>query len=477
MKSRSMMSQAQQSEPKLFYHGFSLTSRVPQDHPLRKIKQHVDFMFIRSRVEHLYGRNGNVSVDPTVILKFMFLIFYENIKSERAFMAQLPLRLDWLWFCGYDLDDQTPDHSVLSKARKRWGRDVFSTFFAAILQQCIEAGLVDGATVHIDSSMIDGNVSKDTLEPQLRLLGQKLYEDMETQSYSLDGSDGLLEQRVSDTDPDARLGQKNNESTLGYKDHRVVDDQCGIITATLTTPANVHDSRMFQEAVETHQHNTGIDVEIAVADKAYGNMENYRYLKENDIDPCIPHPVCHGKKDIAFAQEAFRYDAQNDCYLCPAQQRLHRYDHGKPFQGNTYRYRAARQVCQQCQFFEKCVSSKTFGRQINRNLDADYIHWADHALSPSARRRLMGRRRIKAEGSFADAANNHGFKRARWRGMIKMNIQNLLIAAIQNLRKLMRHLYRKAQKNAATALKTQFLEPQLTTLSVVCFFLGEVALV
>jgi hypothetical protein len=40
------------------------------------------------------------------------------------------------------------------------------------------------------------------------------------------------------------------------------------------------------------------------------------------------------------------------------------------------------------------------------------------------------------EGSFADAANNHGLKRSRWRGLWKQIIQDLLIATCQNLRKL-----------------------------------------
>lgn len=198
-----MMSKPQQCEPKLFYHGISLDSRVPQDHSLRRIQQRVDFAFVRSQVEHLYGRNGQVSVDPTVLLKLMFLMFYENIKSERAMMAQLPLRLDWLWFCGYDLDDRTPDHSVLSKARRRWGQKAFSEFFAAILQQCIDAGLVDGTTIHIDSSMIDGNVSKDTLRPQLRLLGQNLYDDLETQSSQTPQEDIPLAGANENDDPES----------------------------------------------------------------------------------------------------------------------------------------------------------------------------------------------------------------------------------------------------------------------------------
>ena len=152
-----MMGKNKQVEPKLFYHGLSLERRLPKDHPLRKINQLVDFTFIRSRVADLYGKCGNPSVDPVVILKLIFLAFYENVKSERVLMQQLPLRLDWLWFCGYDIDATTPNHSVISKARRRWGKDVFVEFFNTILYQCIQAGLVDGQVIHMDSGMIDAN--------------------------------------------------------------------------------------------------------------------------------------------------------------------------------------------------------------------------------------------------------------------------------------------------------------------------------
>jgi hypothetical protein len=49
------------------------------------------------------------------------------------------------------------------------------------------------------------------------------------------------------------------------------------------------------------------------------------------------------------------------------------------------------------------------------------------------------------EGSFADAANNHHFKRARWRGLAQQQIQDLLIAAIQNVRILLQHTRRSTQ--------------------------------
>lgn len=66
-----------------------------------------------------YGDNGNVSVPPPVILKLMLLLVFYNVRSERELMATLPERLDWLWFLGYDLDSEIPDHSVLSQGARR----------------------------------------------------------------------------------------------------------------------------------------------------------------------------------------------------------------------------------------------------------------------------------------------------------------------------------------------------------------------
>src|SRR2546425_87663 len=106
----------------LFLYQVNLEKRVPPDHPLRRVNQAVDFSFARAEVAHCYGDNGNESVAPEVILKMMFLLFFEDVASERELMRTLPVRLDYLWFLGYGLDDPIPDHSVLSKARRRWGR-------------------------------------------------------------------------------------------------------------------------------------------------------------------------------------------------------------------------------------------------------------------------------------------------------------------------------------------------------------------
>ena len=139
-----MMGHQPPRQGKLFYPAVSLDQRVRATHPLRQIAQTIEFDFIYAKVADRYGVNGHVSVPPPVILKLMLLLVLYNVRSERELLATLPERLDWLWFLGYDLDSDIPNHSVLSKARRLWGVAVFKGVFERIVGQCVEAGLVPG---------------------------------------------------------------------------------------------------------------------------------------------------------------------------------------------------------------------------------------------------------------------------------------------------------------------------------------------
>ena len=150
-------------EAKLFYYDICLERRIPQNHLLRKIKDILDFDFVYPIVKGCYGKNGNVSVPPPVIMKMMLLLFLYDVRSERELMDTIPFRMDWLWFLGYDLDEEIPNHSVLSKARARWGTEVFGRFFTQTVVQCVKAGLVNGRKIHVDGSLIDANASNNAV--------------------------------------------------------------------------------------------------------------------------------------------------------------------------------------------------------------------------------------------------------------------------------------------------------------------------
>ena len=151
-----MMGESESQSP-LWNYRVNLDKRVRSDHPLRRINGVLNLSFVRAQVAHAYGRRGNKSVPPEVIMRMMLLLFLEDIKTERELMRIIPERLDYLWFLSYGLDDEVPDHSVLSKARKRWGKEVFLALFSRVVQQCVEAGLVGGDKIHVDASLVDAN--------------------------------------------------------------------------------------------------------------------------------------------------------------------------------------------------------------------------------------------------------------------------------------------------------------------------------
>src|SRR5258707_8281280 len=159
-----MMSEGDAQAPMWSYQ-VNLDKRVRDDHPLRRINQVLDLGFVRKQVAHTYGQRGNKSVPLEVIIRMMLLLFLDDIKSERELMRIIPERLDYLWFLGYGLDDKVPDHSVLSKARKRWGKEVFVSLFSQVVQQCVEAGLVEGRKIHVDASLVDADANLGSVKP------------------------------------------------------------------------------------------------------------------------------------------------------------------------------------------------------------------------------------------------------------------------------------------------------------------------
>jgi transposase len=190
---------------------FDLDSRIPESHPPRTLKRLVDFSLVRGEVAPFYGYNGHESIDPEIVLKLMVLLFIDNVPSERELMRQVAYRLDYLWFLNMDLNDAVPDHSILSKARARWGSRAFEKLFIRTVQQCVEAGLVGDEKLHMDASMVDANTSKNSLHkgsPQMIAALKALYAEQEEKLEERPGQRGKRRPRRHDDN-----GQDGDEPT------------------------------------------------------------------------------------------------------------------------------------------------------------------------------------------------------------------------------------------------------------------------
>src|SRR3990170_1280858 len=202
------------SQQPLFYVGFDLDSRVRPDDALRQVRDRIDFSFVRREVAGVYGRNGHVSIDPEATLKLLFLLFFDDVKSERELMRQLSYRLDYMWFLGFRLDDPTPNHSVLSKARRRWGPEVFERLFVRTVEQCVEAGLVDGSKLHMDATFVDADASKDSVKkgsPELIEALRRAYSGQESKLDDVSEADSASPDDDDEDDHDASTGASDDD--------------------------------------------------------------------------------------------------------------------------------------------------------------------------------------------------------------------------------------------------------------------------
>jgi transposase len=145
------------------FYRFSLEERVPTDHLLRRVAAAVDFSFVRRLTARFYSRTGQPSVDPVVLFKMALVGYLYGITSERRLVQEIGLNLAYLWFIGYDLDEPVPDHSVLCKARARFGPTVYLGFFTEIVRQCERAGLVRGDTLYLDSTLVAADAALDSV--------------------------------------------------------------------------------------------------------------------------------------------------------------------------------------------------------------------------------------------------------------------------------------------------------------------------
>src|ERR671939_835713 len=145
-------------QPKGHYH-LNLEERIPADHLLRQVAAVVDFSFVRRLTARFYSHTGKPSIDPVVLFKMTLIGYLYGITSERRLADELRLNLAFMWFIGYDLDEMPPDHSVLSKARRRFGVTVYQAFFTGIMRQCERAGLIDGRTLYLDSTLVKANAA------------------------------------------------------------------------------------------------------------------------------------------------------------------------------------------------------------------------------------------------------------------------------------------------------------------------------
>jgi transposase len=426
----------------------SLEDLVPADNFYRHLEAELDLGFVRDWARELYAERGRPSIDPVVFFKLQLVMFFEGIRSERKLVETAGLNLAHRWYLGYALDEALPDHSSLTRIRQRLGVETFERFFERIVDLCQEAGLVWGRELYFDATKVRADAAVASLVPRFAHeakahVGDLFVEDppnAATTEAATDAvpADGLLrlpsregtsgtetgqaidrpwdllaarrldpnrpasgtyqrtsDWRVSTTDPDATPMRVEGGTRLGYHDHYVVDGgEARIILAVLVTPADVMENVPMRDLLWRVRFRRKLWPRQVTGDTTYGTVENIVATEEQGIRAYVPLPD-FDRRTPYFGKGDFTYDAETDAYRCPGGAKLQPLKHD--------------------------------GDPPARIYQAPAVAYA----------RAMRKRKVWVEPLFAEAKDWHGLRRFRLRGLDNVNVEGLLKAAGQNLKRLL----------------------------------------
>ncbi len=307
---------------------FQLSERVPEDNFYRRLKETLNLQWVYVATKKYYGTEGQQSIEPVVFFKLILIGYLENLMSDRRIITTVSLRLDMLFFIGYDIDEPLPWHSTLSRTRQLYGESLFKDLFRQVLKQCIDKGMVAGRRQAMDSVAVKANASmsklaeKEVLEDGDDYTGNLSDSDEEQQNSnsnhtvsrarkrSVDLHHGRKAKEYKDmpkgdkesqqkakfvsnhthyslTDPDARISVKPGKPRqFNYHAQIAVDTAHHVITQIESHHASKKDSQCLSSLVKNTLDNlqqNDLVVEEVLADAGYSSGEALKALEDNHI--------------------------------------------------------------------------------------------------------------------------------------------------------------------------------------------------
>jgi hypothetical protein len=287
----------------------------------------------------------------------------------------------------------------------RFGDEVFNRLFELSIAQCKSSGLVEGKVLHVDATTIRADLDRNKVDCP------------------------------SSPDRDARYGHfPCGQIKPGYKQHTVADDKSRVVLSLSVTPANVAEPNEFKDVLDAATARLSSVPEAVCADSAYASGRNAADMEERAIrfvsPPPEPRTYTKGKY---YSIEEFIYDEKADLFTCPAGNHL---CHTTTEKGRGRRvYRARRSDCRHCPLKSQCTTSERRHLKVTRD-HASLVRLRADSKTESFKK-LYSSRAPVIEGVFGESKQWHSLGRAWRRGLSKMKVQCLLVAAVINLKRLM----------------------------------------
>lgn len=483
---------------------FQLSERVPVDNFYRLLDNVLDLQFLYKATNSFYGEQGQQSIDPVVFFKLMMVGYFENVCSDRKIIAMAAMRLDVLFFIGYDIDEPLPWHSTLSRTRQLYGEEVFLQLFQKVLSLCIHKGMVRGKRQAIDSAFIKANASldslmekeiiddaadyvasltdetndnplDDTVENTIKenqtvkastkkwvdkhhAWKEKEYKDQpgkgNTTGHSnkidnLDEHGDIIRPKFlsnhthySPTDPHARVSVKPGKARqLNYFGQLAVDDAHHVITGAMADFADKRDSQCLSAILNQAINNLDYhDIRIEEICADTGYSSGTS-LNYIEQNNITAYIPNHGQ--YRNSREGFVYNKLLDRYECQRGNKAI-----LPFKGirtdskgyDKKTYRSSETDCKNCPLRKSCAGKKTKFKKLDDSVDKPYYDRM-HDRMQTDYAKTMGRIRSKTvEPVLGTLLNFMGMRRVYTRGIKQANKHVVMASLCYNIKKYLKFI-------------------------------------
>lgn len=212
---------------------------VPEDHPLRPIRDMVDRALLELSPEFskMYSHTGRPSIAPEKLLKALLLQIFYSVRSVRLLMEEINYSILFRWFLDMAVDDPVWDHSTFSQNQERLLRsEIAAKFLSRILGQAREAGLLSDEHFTVDGTLVESWASLKSFRPKDGPPPPAPKGRNDEVDYK--GQKRKNDTHVSTTDPQAKLYRKGDVAAkLSYIGSVLMENRHGIVVDTELLPA------------------------------------------------------------------------------------------------------------------------------------------------------------------------------------------------------------------------------------------------
>ena len=462
---------------------------ISEDNPVRVIDAFVDSLDMKElnfkNAERKNDISGRPSYNPKDLLKLYLYGYFNGIRSSRKLAKECERNIEVFWL----IEELKPDFRTIANFRKD-NINKMKNVFKEFAMLCDELDLIGKEVVAIDGSKFRANngrkqnYTSGKLEKQIKYYEENIQkymdildkEDLEEKETKINISKSELEKRIEEskqrikelenikeeverngeisiTDPDSRHMKTNNNGTdISHNVQIAVDNKSHLVVALDVTSSPADQGQLSNMAIKAKEE-MQVEELTVLADKGYWNGEELKKCEENKITTIVSSPNEQGKQ--GYKKSDFKYNKEEDSYVCPAGKILHR-------TGDQGRIYTNFKECKKCPHKEKCTKSKR-GKRLLINENEEYLERARKRQEENME--LYKQRQMIVEHVFGTVKRDLGYTYLLLRNNEKVKGESFMHFLIYNIKRVCKIVKVKDIIEAIMAKKEESIIQELSILS------------